>query len=139
MLLWLCNNACKRSLAICRKSRALCPVSRLLSVPIWPACVKTGTLIWFNQSIKTNHWCPSKAGWSFNYYILTLNAVCCTLTATALSKIKLINNMDLYDIKWFYLVEYMYKNKLVLFCTNLNEVKYRCVTFSYLGSYSIDE
>ena len=30
----LCNNACKRSLAICRKSRALCPVSRLLSVPI---------------------------------------------------------------------------------------------------------
>ena len=30
-LLYLCNNACKRSLAICRKSRALCPVSRLLS------------------------------------------------------------------------------------------------------------
>ena len=29
-----CDNACKRSLAICRKSRALCPVSRLLSVPI---------------------------------------------------------------------------------------------------------
>ena len=45
VLLCLCNNACKRSLAICRKSRALCPVSRLLSVPIWPACVKTGTLI----------------------------------------------------------------------------------------------
>ena len=34
VLLCLCNNACKRSLAICRKSRALCPVSRLLSVPI---------------------------------------------------------------------------------------------------------
>ena len=30
----LCDNACKRSLAICRKSRALCPVSRLLSVPV---------------------------------------------------------------------------------------------------------
>ena len=34
VLLCLCNNACKRSLAIYRKSRALCPVSRLLSVPI---------------------------------------------------------------------------------------------------------
>ena len=34
VLLCLCSNACKRSLAICRKSRALCPVSRLLSVPI---------------------------------------------------------------------------------------------------------
>ena len=33
-VLCLCNNACKRSLAICCKSRALCPVSRLLSVPI---------------------------------------------------------------------------------------------------------
>ena len=42
VLLCLCNNACKRSLAICRKSRALCLVSRLLSVPIWPACVKQG-------------------------------------------------------------------------------------------------
>ena len=42
VLLCLCNNACKRSLAICRKSSALCPVSRLLSVPIWPACVKQG-------------------------------------------------------------------------------------------------
>ena len=31
----LCDNACKRSLAICRKSRASCPVSRRpLSVPI---------------------------------------------------------------------------------------------------------
>ena len=61
VLLCLCNNACKRSLAICRKSRALCPVSRLLSVPIWPACVKTGTLKWFNQSINQstnkNHTC----------------------------------------------------------------------------------
>ena len=44
VLLCLCNNACKRSVAICHKSRALCPVSRLLSVPIWPAaaCVKQG-------------------------------------------------------------------------------------------------
>ena len=38
----LCDNACKRSLAICHKSRALCPISRLLSVPIWPACAKHG-------------------------------------------------------------------------------------------------
>ena len=38
----LCDNACKRSLAICRKSRASCPVSRLLSVPIWHACAKQG-------------------------------------------------------------------------------------------------
>ena len=36
----LCDNACKRSLAICHKSRASCPVSRLLSVPIWPACAE---------------------------------------------------------------------------------------------------
>ena len=42
VLLCLCNNACKRSLAICRKSRALCLASRLLSVPIWPACIKQG-------------------------------------------------------------------------------------------------
>ena len=32
VLVCLCNNACKRSLAICCKSRALCPVSRLLSL-----------------------------------------------------------------------------------------------------------
>ena len=38
----LCDNACKRSLAICRKSRASCPVSRLLSVPILPACAEQG-------------------------------------------------------------------------------------------------
>ena len=42
MSLCLCNDACKRSLAICCKSRASCPVSRLLSVPIWPACAKQG-------------------------------------------------------------------------------------------------
>ena len=42
VLLCLCNNACKRSLAICRNSRASCPVSRLLSVPSWPACAKQG-------------------------------------------------------------------------------------------------
>ena len=30
----LCDDACKRFLAICCKSRASCPVSRLLSVPI---------------------------------------------------------------------------------------------------------
>ena len=35
VLLCLCNNACKISLAIYRKNWALCPVSRLLSVPIY--------------------------------------------------------------------------------------------------------
>ena len=40
MLLYICNNACKRSLAICRKSRASCPINRLLSVHIWPTCAK---------------------------------------------------------------------------------------------------
>ena len=33
--LCLCDNACKRSLAICHKSRKSCPISRLLSVPIY--------------------------------------------------------------------------------------------------------
>ena len=42
VLLCVCDNACKRSLAIFCKSRALCPVSRLLSVPIWPACAEQG-------------------------------------------------------------------------------------------------
>ena len=52
--LCLCNDACKRSLAICHKSRALCPVSRLLSVPIWPACAKQGRKYdSINQSIKS--------------------------------------------------------------------------------------
>ena len=41
-VLCLCDNACKKFLAICHKSRASCPVSRLLSVPIWPACAKQG-------------------------------------------------------------------------------------------------
>ena len=40
--LCLYNDACKRSLAICHKSTASCPFSRLLSVPIWPACAKQG-------------------------------------------------------------------------------------------------
>ena len=44
VLLCLCNHACKRSLAFCRKSRALCPVSRLLSVHIWPA--------WWNRDFN---------------------------------------------------------------------------------------
>ena len=38
----LCDNACKGSLAICCKIRALCLVSRILSVPIWPACAEQG-------------------------------------------------------------------------------------------------
>ena len=42
MCYYVCDNACKRSLVICRKSRASCPISRLLSVPIWPACDKQG-------------------------------------------------------------------------------------------------
>ena len=42
LLSCLCDNACKRSLAICCKSRASCPNSRLLSVPIWPAFAEQG-------------------------------------------------------------------------------------------------
>ena len=38
----LCDNACKRYLDICRKNTALCPVSRLLSIRLWPACAKQG-------------------------------------------------------------------------------------------------
>ena len=34
VVIYICDNACKRSLAIYHKSRASCPVSRLLSVPI---------------------------------------------------------------------------------------------------------
>ena len=36
----LCDNAYKRPLPVCRKSKALCPVSRPLSVPLWPAYAK---------------------------------------------------------------------------------------------------
>ena len=50
MCYYVCNNAYKRSLAICRKSRASCPVSRLLSVPIWPACAKQGR--WYDSNKK---------------------------------------------------------------------------------------
>ena len=42
VLACVCDKACKRSLAICRESRVLCPVSRLPSVPIWPACAEQG-------------------------------------------------------------------------------------------------
>ena len=52
VLLCLCYNARKKFLAICRKSRALCRMSRLLSVPIWPACVKQGR--WYNSNKQTN-------------------------------------------------------------------------------------
>ena len=38
----LCDNACKRSLAICCNSRASCPISRLLSGPILLACAEQG-------------------------------------------------------------------------------------------------
>ena len=52
----LCDNACKRSLAVCRKSRASCPVSRLLSVPIWPACAE-GSLTNFDLFVcKRRAW-----------------------------------------------------------------------------------
>ena len=34
VLSFLCDHACKRSLAICHKIRVSCPVSRLLSIPI---------------------------------------------------------------------------------------------------------
>ena len=54
--LCLCNDACKRSLAICRKSRASCPINRLLSVPIWPACAKQGCKYdSINQSINQSY------------------------------------------------------------------------------------
>ena len=51
----LCDNACERSPAICHNSRASCPVSRLLSVPEWPACCWTGKLIWFKQTKQKIH------------------------------------------------------------------------------------
>ena len=38
----LCDNTCKRSLAIDHKSMTSCPIGRLLSVPIWPACAEQG-------------------------------------------------------------------------------------------------
>ena len=45
----LCDNASKRSLAMCRKRRAPCLVSRLLSVPIQPACAEQGRQYDSNQ------------------------------------------------------------------------------------------
>ena len=48
MLSCLCDNACKKSLAVCRKSRALCSVGRILSVPIQPASAEQGC----NPNIK---------------------------------------------------------------------------------------
>ena len=38
----LCDNVCKRSLAICHKRRALCPVCKSLSVPIQSAGAEQG-------------------------------------------------------------------------------------------------
>ena len=42
MLSHLCENTCKRFLAICRKLRASYRVRKLLSVPIQPACAEQG-------------------------------------------------------------------------------------------------
>ena len=54
VLLCLCNNACKRSLAKCRKSRAECPVHMQASVCPYIACMCwTGTLIWYKQTKQT--------------------------------------------------------------------------------------
>ena len=50
----LCDNVFKRSLAICSKSRASCPISRLLSVPIWPACAEQGRQYDSNEQNKQN-------------------------------------------------------------------------------------
>ena len=44
----VCDNACKRSLAICHKRRALCAVSRLPS--FIPCMCWTGRLIWYKQN-----------------------------------------------------------------------------------------
>ena len=59
VLSYLCDNACKRSWAICRNSMELCPVSRSLSVPIWPACAEQGSHYNTNKAIsrkmKVNH------------------------------------------------------------------------------------
>ena len=53
VLLCLCENACKRSLAICCTSRTLCPVSRLLSAPIQPSFAEQDTwLIWSKKKEK---------------------------------------------------------------------------------------
>ena len=64
MLSCLCDNACKRSLAVCHQSRESCPVSRLLSVPIWPACIKQGR--WYDSinhmgaGVQSADWNQSK-------------------------------------------------------------------------------
>ena len=42
VLLCLCNNVCKRSLAIHRKCRTSCHLSRLLSIPVQLACAERG-------------------------------------------------------------------------------------------------
>ena len=49
----LCDDTCKRSLAIRRKSRVLCPVSRLASVHIWRACAEQGRL--YDSNKQTNN------------------------------------------------------------------------------------
>ena len=54
LLSCLCDNACKRSLAIWCKSRASCPVSRPLSVPVWAACAEQGRQCDSNRQTKTN-------------------------------------------------------------------------------------
>ena len=48
----LCDNACKRSLAIWRKSMALCP-----SIYPYIACMWwTGSLVWFKQTKNLTRW-----------------------------------------------------------------------------------
>ena len=59
----LCDNTCKRSLAICHKSRALCHVSRLLSVPIWPACAEHAGHIGVSVVKWCEHWPSNTRAW----------------------------------------------------------------------------
>ena len=53
MLSGICDNACKRFLAICRKSRALCLVSRLLSPYSQPVLNRDVNMI---QTIRCYLW-----------------------------------------------------------------------------------
>ena len=52
VLLCLCNNACKRSLAICRKSRALCPIIILLFLYCLYVLNRDVNIIQINEQTK---------------------------------------------------------------------------------------
>ena len=68
----LCDNVCKRSLAICRKSGASCPISSLLSaLPIWPARTERDVNI---IQIQKSHCicCSTSCSCHSSLYILSL-------------------------------------------------------------------